>query len=350
MNIKIIAMKTKLLTLLTGILFLTPIVNAQLDERGYTFQGYAVNEEGKALSNEEIKVKFTINPANYFEEHSLITDVFGVFTVIVGSKDGTTFKTINYSNLQALKVEVKKRLPITAGYIVIYNGPMLSVPYAQYANKASHASTADLATRATNADKADLATRATNADKADLATRATNADKADLAIRATNADKADLATTAKNGVPVGTIIAYAGTVIPSGWLICNGGRLSPVSTPEHAELAAVLGNTWGGLNKLPDLSNQFLRGSGIRSVGVKQSQDTKIPPSAEVKLFYSHKGIAAASNAISTSFVKTISDQSLLAGTDETLGDVSLKITVTGSGEGLETRPENMTVLYIIKY
>ena len=63
-------------------------------------------------------------------------------------------------------------------------------------------------------------------------------------------------------VPSGTIIAYAGTSAPTGYLICNG---QTVSQTTYATLYAILGTTYGsnagGLFTLPDLRNRAPFGS-----------------------------------------------------------------------------------------
>lgn len=55
-------------------------------------------------------------------------------------------------------------------------------------------------------------------------------------------------------VPVGTIIAYAGSSTPTGWLLCNGASFSGAVYPA---LAAAL----GGATSVPNLTDRFLKGS-----------------------------------------------------------------------------------------
>jgi len=67
--------------------------------------------------------------------------------------------------------------------------------------------------------------------------------------------------------PAGTIIAYAGTAIPAGWLLCDGRSLD---VEDYPKLYAAIGKNWGssGANQfnLPDLRGMFLRGvSGTRT-------------------------------------------------------------------------------------
>ena len=61
-------------------------------------------------------------------------------------------------------------------------------------------------------------------------------------------------------IPVGTIIAYSGATIPTGWKECDGSIISSVTYPE---LYALLGTTYGSLGKLPDLKGRSIIGRGI---------------------------------------------------------------------------------------
>jgi microcystin-dependent protein len=66
------------------------------------------------------------------------------------------------------------------------------------------------------------------------------------------------------GVPAGTIIDFAGTVPPSGYLNCDG---SNISRTVYAGLFIAIGETWGvgdGLTTfgLPDLRRSVTVGSG----------------------------------------------------------------------------------------
>ena len=65
-----------------------------------------------------------------------------------------------------------------------------------------------------------------------------------------------------SGVPTGTILPYAGGIIPSEFLLCDG---SEADRTTYAPLYSVLGNTWGAGNgsttfNLPDFRGRFLRG------------------------------------------------------------------------------------------
>lgn len=88
------------------------------------------------------------------------------------------------------------------------------------------------------------------------------------------------ATTAKQAranlevEPIGTIFAFAGNDIPSGYLPCNG---SAISRETYADLFAVIGTTYGTGNgsttfNLPNLTDKFIQGSDtagtVKSAGL----------------------------------------------------------------------------------
>jgi microcystin-dependent protein len=64
------------------------------------------------------------------------------------------------------------------------------------------------------------------------------------------------------GVPIGTIIDFAGDYPPAGYFVCDGKTLSAA---EYPELYNVIGNTWGGtlpFFALPDLRRKTTIGAG----------------------------------------------------------------------------------------
>ena len=128
----------KKFTLLAFMLLFGLSLFAQTSEHGFSFQGYAIDPEGKALSSENITVRFTVyntgGSGSYQEEQELSTDNYGVFVAIVGAKNLSAFKELNFGEKGAiynLKVEVKK----TSGgsYTTISDSQMQAVPYARYA-------------------------------------------------------------------------------------------------------------------------------------------------------------------------------------------------------------------------
>lgn len=76
-----------------------------------------------------------------------------------------------------------------------------------------------------------------------------------------------------DGNNVGTIVSYAGTDTPVGYLDCDG---SAVSRTTYAELFAVIGTTYGAGDgsttfNLPNLTDKYLKGKGAKSVGANQA-------------------------------------------------------------------------------
>lgn len=62
--------------------------------------------------------------------------------------------------------------------------------------------------------------------------------------------------------PLATVLPYAGSAEPTGWLICNG---QSVSTRTYADLFAVIGYTYGGSGdsfNVPDYRGKHLVGAG----------------------------------------------------------------------------------------
>lgn len=313
---------------LFGIMFIAAFgLKAQTTDMGFTFQGYAVDADGKALGNKNITVKFTIQPANFIEEQNTTTDAFGVFTLVVGNKDATSkqsFQQINFTQIdattpvyQSLKVEVKE----TSGgtYTTIHDGQMNSVPYARHA---------------------------------------------------------------QNGVPVGTIIPFAGptTKIPYGWVLCDGATKDGTSA-QWKQLFDVIGTTWGGTGtnyNLPDLEGYFLRGAGTstvdpnspRALGSTQNEDYKSHNHSASQASHNHttsdgfwsEAQNAPANTVGYSFNPTDTDNNGGGlGSDGGDGDnwiwtrtvtsssATPAVTVNNNG-GTETRPDNKAVNYIIKY
>lgn len=54
-------------------------------------------------------------------------------------------------------------------------------------------------------------------------------------------------------VPVGTIVAFAGSTAPEGWLLCDG---SSFTSSQYPELYKVLSNHYGGSGRLPNLQGR----------------------------------------------------------------------------------------------
>lgn len=170
---------------------------------------------------------------------------------------------------------------------------------------------------------------------------------------------------AQNGVPTGTIVAFIGTVAPSGWLICDGSTIP--NTPFTSNLKTLL-----GANNTPDLRAMFLRGAGNGNgkIGptLKQVvQDNFKSHSHTVNIITNTTGIHGhainrRSNSNSGAYDSgdgrrnensaSTTDRGLI-GTFETGSNGNHNHNVVGDtgviGDTSETRPINYGVTYIIK-
>ncbi|TMM30536.1 tail fiber protein [Polaribacter aestuariivivens] len=79
---------------------------------------------------------------------------------------------------------------------------------------------------------------------------------------------------AQNGVPIGTVVAFMGdeNKIPDGWMIADG---RDITGAQYVNLR----NTLGGVNNVPNLRGEYLKGAGtsidpalITSINVRQRQ------------------------------------------------------------------------------
>lgn len=144
-------------------------------------------------------------------------------------------------------------------------------------------------------------------------------------------------TAGGSSAPAGSISAYGGSSVPVGWLECNG---AVVSRTTYSTLFTAIGTTFGagdGSNTfgIPDLRGEFIRGwdhgkgtdSG-RSLGTAQSDDIKSHT-------HSVPWGSSQKTTISSGAVGMAIDQ---AGP-----------TNTGATGGGETRPRNISMMYIIK-
>ncbi len=170
-------------------------------------------------------------------------------------------------------------------------------------------------------------------------------------------------------VPVGAVVAYAGTTAPSGWLLCDG---AAVSRTEYPELFAVLGIVHGYGDQIttfnvPDYRGRFLRGAdggagrdpdaATRTMMAEGGATGDNVGSVQGDGFASHAhpytdpGHAHLFGADSTggwnwgNVGKTSDRRSGSLTTDTTTTGISI-----GNAGGNETRPTNAFVNYIIKY
>jgi microcystin-dependent protein len=316
--------KDHLITVIIGLL-MPFLINAQYPERGFNFQGIARDVDGKAITSENVDIKFTIYPdgggTSWSEEQTLTTDAFGVFTAVIGSKQPNSFKNIDFSSDRYfLMVEVK----VSGTYQVLSDTELLSVPYSKTSEKAL---TANYATEAF--------------------------------------------------FPAGIIVPFGGTdaKVPAGWLLCDGQGLK---SSEYPGLYNMIGTAWGngsencpggGCNfNAPDLRGVFIRGmDGTRgqdpdksgrttshaggstgnNVGSYQS-DAMQNVAGQVGEFNTYAAIKGSSTG---PFQQTYKGINTGIGSGDSDGYNTVNFDLSRSARtATETRSKNAYVNYIIKY
>lgn len=143
------------------------------------------------------------------------------------------------------------------------------------------------------------------------------------------------------GVSIGSIETFAGIAakIPEGYLLCNG---QEVSRTTYKDLFDVIGTTYGSTSgttfKVPDLRGEFIRGFDAGR-GVDSGRTFG---SWQVDEFKSHTH-----NVYSLAYIGGPNGYFFYNGSGHLVGGIPNLISYSG---GVETRPRNVAMNYIIKY
>lgn len=227
----------------------------------------------------------------------------------------------------------------------------------------------------------------------------------DFAVRAAQNPAPSAAANAQRGLvervkslealalPVGTILPFAASQVPPGFLVCDG---KSYSKQEYPELAALLGTTWGAGDdasfSVPELRGEFLRGAddmataaGAREIspesrlGKYQEDAFKVHSHTCVDVYhikgtigplqpmpppYTNNALIAgfpygyygdAKGAIKNTEGEPVSPHprpfqgGFEMGSDARGRPLDMRMAVTSSVGVNETRPRNASVLFIIK-
>lgn len=160
-----------------------------------------------------------------------------------------------------------------------------------------------------------------------------------------------------NLIPPGMIMTYISSNAPAGYLYCNG---ASVSTTTYSALYFVIGftfgNAGGGNMKLPDMRGMFLRGLD-NGRGYDPDGSFRVVGSTQSDMFQGHRHNSVKTNgdiAAGASYNQwgtwvgdsTGAELAGYSGVGSPRWDE-----VNGQPRyGLETRPKNIDVVYIIKY
>ncbi len=175
------------------------------------------------------------------------------------------------------------------------------------------------------------------------------------ALYATNAANADLldGQDANTLVPPGTVVAYAGTIAPPGWLLCDG---HAVTRTEYLALYLAIGTSHGSGNgsttfNLPDYRGRFLRGvDGSAGRDPDVSSRTVMTTGGNIgNLVGSVQGDAFAQHQHSQESYLQIAPNVVGWGGSTRVWEMTSSVN-TGQTGGSETRPVNAYVNWIIKY
>ena len=174
------------------------------------------------------------------------------------------------------------------------------------------------------------------------------------------------------GVPTGAVFCMAVATVPSGYLECNG---DPVSRATYAALFAVIGDSYGAGDgsstfNLPDLRGEFVRGfdngrdvdvdsnGNSRGIATSQSDQNKQhnhPASSSVTdsghvhaTTFDNKKYFPGGSSTTISFGGSgIYPADVFTMSSATTG-ITVSTTISNDGGG-ETRPRNISMMYIIK-
>ena len=153
-------------------------------------------------------------------------------------------------------------------------------------------------------------------------------------------------------VPVGTILAYGASTLPSGYLACDGSAVSNAST--YADLFATIGTTWGGDGtpnfNLPDFRGRFPRGwdNGAGNDPDAASRTALHVGGNSADNVGSYQADEFESHTHTEKFYEDINPGQMLVPPGDNVGSITTHN--SGSAGGSETRPKNAYVHYIIKY
>jgi len=159
----------------------------------------------------------------------------------------------------------------------------------------------------------------------------------------------------QNTTPSGTLIQFAGSTAPIGYLTCDG---SAVGRTTYPNLFAAIGTAWGAGNGTTTFNIPDLRGMFVRGTGTNGTYSTSVGPALgayQADQFASHTHTATDSGHSHGGVVNAIASGTAIAAGS---GYASISgitnngyanITNSSTG-GTETNPKNFGVLYCIKF
>jgi len=177
----------------------------------------------------------------------------------------------------------------------------------------------------------------------------------------------DIAWLARTSPPVGTIMPFAGSIVPEGWLLCNGDTLEIDMHPEYRTLADVIGKSYGsdGTNvRLPDLRSRFVLGAGkgtdpglskrdLGAVGGVETHTLKIgelPSHTHTVDDPGHSHIVTCEKNGDGGFQPESGNGGIISKAKTEPAKTGIKVKNTGDGKAHDNMPPFTVAHYCIKY
>ena len=119
---------------------ITLVTSVSFAQEGISYQAIAYDNNGFEMSSQEIQLQLSIlgdsinGSAEYVESHTVTTDDFGLFSIVIGSGDTEAhLSSVNWKSPKYLKVEMQNGEEMTTLGV----SQFLSVPYSYYSQKSA---------------------------------------------------------------------------------------------------------------------------------------------------------------------------------------------------------------------
>ena len=119
---------------------ITLVTSVSFAQEGISYQAIAYDNNGFEMSSQEIQLQLSIlgdsinGSAEYVESHTVTTDDFGLFSIVIGSGDTeANMSSVNWKSPKFLKVEMQNGEEMTTLGV----SQFLSVPYSYYSQKSA---------------------------------------------------------------------------------------------------------------------------------------------------------------------------------------------------------------------
>jgi len=119
---------------------ITLVTTVSFAQEGISYQAIAYDNNGFEMSSQEIQLQLSIlgdsinGSAEYVESHTVTTDDFGLFSIVIGSGDTeANLSSVNWKSPKYLKVEMQNGEEMTTLGV----SQFLSVPYSYYSQKSA---------------------------------------------------------------------------------------------------------------------------------------------------------------------------------------------------------------------